>query len=98
MNEKSLTQKSLQNFLGKDDKKIHTFGANSLQMLVQMVENDLGVTLLPDMALDAGILEGTNIETRKLPIKQFYRDIGFAWRKGNYRESLLVDLMKLLPH
>ena len=82
----------------KDHKKIHTFGANSLQMLVQMVENDLGVTLLPDMALDAGILEGTNIETRKLPIKQFYRDIGFAWRKGNYRESLLVDLMELLPH
>ena len=81
----------------KDHKKIHTFGANSLQMLVQMVDNDLGVTLLPDMALDAGILEGTNIETRKLSVKQFYRDIGFAWRKGSYREPLLMDLMGLLP-
>jgi len=38
---------------------IHTFGANSLQMLVQMVENDLGITLLPEMALQAGILAGT---------------------------------------
>jgi LysR family hydrogen peroxide-inducible transcriptional activator len=81
----------------KDHKKIHTFGANSLQMLVQMVDNDLGVTLLPDMALDAGILKGTKIETRKLSVKQFYRDIGFAWRKGNYREPLLLDLMDLLP-
>ncbi len=81
----------------KNHKKIHTFGANSLQMLVQMVDNDLGVTLLPDMALDAGILEGTNIETRKLPAKRFYRDIGFAWKKGNYREPLLQDLMALLP-
>ncbi len=81
----------------KNHKKIHTFGANSLQMLVQMVDNDLGVTLLPDMALNAGILEGTNIETRKLPAKRFYRDIGFAWKKGNYREPLLQDLMALLP-
>ena len=81
----------------KNHKKIHTFGANSLQMLVQMVDNDLGVTLLPDMALNAGILEGTNIETRKLPSKQFYRDIGFAWRKGSYRESLLLELTALLP-
>ena len=81
----------------KDHKKINTFGANSLQMLVQMVENDMGITLLPDMALNAGILNGTNIETRKLPINRFYRDIGFAWRKGNYREPLLQDLMKALP-
>lgn len=82
----------------KNHKKIHTFGANSLQMLVQMVENDLGITLLPEMALQAGILAGTNIVTQKLPARHFYRDIGFAWRKGNYRESLLQEVMKLLPH
>ncbi len=81
----------------KNHKKIHTFGANSLQMLVQMVENDLGVTLIPDMALNAGILEGTSIVTRELPRKRFYRDIGFAWRKGNYREPLLHEMMALLP-
>ncbi len=82
----------------KNQKKIHTFGSNSLRMLVQMVENDLGVTLLPDMALKAGILEGTHIKTMKLPEKQFYRDIGFAWRKGNHRESTLLELMDQLRH
>lgn len=78
----------------KNHKKIHTFGANSLQMLIQMVSNDLGVTLIPDMALS--LLKGTNIKTTPLPRDRFYRDIGFAWRKGHSREALLEDLMALL--
>ncbi|MBD3648360.1 MAG: hydrogen peroxide-inducible genes activator, partial [Pseudomonadales bacterium] len=80
----------------KNQKAIHTFGANSLQMLVQMVDNDLGVTLIPDMAVNAGILKGTDIKTRKLPEDLFYRDIGFAWRKGNSREPFLNELMEAL--
>lgn len=81
----------------KNHKKIHTFGANSLQMLLQMVDNDLGVTLIPDMAVEAGILQGTNIATERLPIERFYRDIGFAWRKGTSREDLLEEMLTLLP-
>ncbi|MBO6701475.1 MAG: hydrogen peroxide-inducible genes activator [Pseudomonadales bacterium] len=78
----------------KNHKKIHTFGANSLQMLIQMVENDLGVTLIPDMAL--GVVANRRIRTVPLPRDQFYRDIGFAWRKGNSRETVLEDFMSLL--
>lgn len=78
----------------KNHKKIHTFGANSLQMLIQMVENDLGVTLIPDMALN--ILAHRNIKTIPLPRDQFYRDVGFAWRKGNSRETILNEFMLLL--
>ncbi|MCB1644348.1 MAG: hypothetical protein KDI36_02800, partial [Pseudomonadales bacterium] len=81
----------------KNHKKIHTFGANSLQMLLQMVDNDLGVTLIPDMAVAAGVLKGTNIVTRRLPVERYYRDIGFAWRKGTSREKLLCDIMDQLP-
>jgi LysR family hydrogen peroxide-inducible transcriptional activator len=80
----------------KNHRKIHTFGANSLQMLLQMVDSDLGVTLIPDMAVQAGVLNGTNIATRRLPIKRFYRDIGFAWRKSTSREELLLAMMALL--
>ena len=78
----------------KDHKKIHTFGANSLQMLIQMVENDLGVTLIPDMAL--GILANRKIKTIPLPADKFYRDVGFARRKGNSRTGILDDFMSLL--
>lgn len=79
----------------RNHKKIHTFGANSLQMLIQMVENDLGVTLIPDMAL--GLLKGTKIKTTRLPPDLFYRDIGFAWRKGHSRIATLDSLMDVLP-
>lgn len=81
----------------KNHKKIHTFGANSLQMLLQMVDDDLGVTLVPDMTVDAGVLRNTKIKTTRLPEKQFYRDIGFAWRHGTSREPLFKELMALLP-
>jgi LysR family hydrogen peroxide-inducible transcriptional activator len=78
----------------KNYKKIHPFGANSLQMLLQMVDNDLGVTLVPDMAL--GLLNNTHINTIRLPIEEFYRDIGFVWRKGHSRQSVLEEVMSRL--
>lgn len=78
----------------KNHKKIHTFGANSLQMLIQMVENDLGVTLVPDMAMS--LLDKKQIQSIRLPITEYFRDIGFAWRKGHSREAMLNDFMDLL--
>ncbi len=81
----------------KNQKKIHTFGANSLDMLLQMVDEDLGVTIVPDMAVRAGVLKGTHIETTRLPVSRYHRDIGFAWRRGASREKLFFDLMDLLP-
>ncbi|MEX2327067.1 MAG: LysR substrate-binding domain-containing protein, partial [Pseudomonadales bacterium] len=80
----------------KNHKKIHTFGANSLDMLLQMVDEDLGVTIVPDMAVNAGVLKGTHIATTRLPQSRYHRDIGFAWRKGTSREPLFNDLMNLL--
>src|SRR3546814_992261 len=46
----------------------------SLHTLVQMVDNDLGVTLLPEMAIDAGLLRGTSVVARPLgPTAPFAR-------------------------
>jgi LysR family hydrogen peroxide-inducible transcriptional activator len=41
-----------------------TMIGTSLHTLVQMVDNGLGLTMLPEMALDAGILNGTNVVAR----------------------------------
>ena len=38
----------------------------SLHTIVQMVDNGLGVTMLPEMALEAGILDHTNVTARPL--------------------------------
>lgn len=59
--------------------------ATSLLTLVQMVENGLGVTLLPQLAIDAGILRGTALVTRPLEANAEKREIGLAWRKGTRR-------------
>ncbi len=42
------------------------FEATSLPTLVQMVDNGLGTTLLPTLAVDAGLLHGTDIVIRPL--------------------------------
>jgi len=61
--------------------------ATSLHTLVQMVDGGLGVTLLPRMAVDAGILRGTNLVTRPLDADPRSRTIGLAWRRGTGRRK-----------
>ena len=69
----------------------------SLHTLVQMVDNGLGMTLLPAMAVAAGILEGTRVVARKLDAAHPSRRIALVWRKGSPREKefrLLADALK----
>lgn len=58
------------------------FEATSLPTLVQMVDNGLGTTLLPTLAVDAGLLLGTNLVTRPLLADEPAREIGLVWRRG----------------
>ncbi len=44
--------------------------------LVQMVANGLGATLAPQLALDAGILDGTGLVVRELRDAHACREIG----------------------
>ena len=64
----------------------------SLHTLVQMVDNRLGMTLLPRMALDAGILTGTRVIARPLEGTKAYREIALVWRASSPRS----DEFKLL--
>jgi LysR family transcriptional regulator, hydrogen peroxide-inducible genes activator len=69
----------------------------SLHTLVQMVANGLGQTLVPEMAIKAGILDGTGVVTRRLDAAHGYRRIALIWRKGSPREEefrLLADALK----
>ena len=69
----------------------------SLHTLVQMVDNGLGMTLIPEMAVSAGILEGTRVVARPLDAEHPTRRIALVWRKGSPREKefrLLADALK----
>lgn len=69
----------------------------SLHTLVQMVDNGLGVTLLPKMALDAGILDNTHVVAKPLDADHPARRIALAWRRGSPREkefNLLANALR----
>ena len=69
----------------------------SLHTLVQMVDNGLGMTLVPEMAVKAGLLDGTRVEARALKADHAFRRIALVWRKGSPREKefrLLADALK----
>ena len=72
------------------------FRATSLPTLVQMVANKLGITLLPKMAVDAGLLNGTGLVARPLAKAAPARDIALVWRPTTPRGiefNLLADLL-----
>jgi LysR family transcriptional regulator, hydrogen peroxide-inducible genes activator len=74
-----------------------TMVGTSLHTLVQMVENGLGVTMLPKMAIDAGILEHTKIVARPLSAENPSRKIALLWRKASPRGkefALLADVLR----
>jgi LysR family hydrogen peroxide-inducible transcriptional activator len=64
----------------EDSRKVNPFFATSLHTLTQMVNNKLGVTFMPQMAINSGLLEGTQLITQSPQNASAYRDIGVAWR------------------
>jgi LysR family hydrogen peroxide-inducible transcriptional activator len=69
----------------------------SLHTLVQMVDNGLGVTLVPQMAVDAGVLGSTKIRVRPLESANAAREIALIWRRGSPRAEefrLLAETLR----
>lgn len=75
----------------RNTEKISRFAASSLLTLVEMVDADLGVTFLPEMASKSSLLKNTRVKTYDVDDKS-HRTIGLAWRKGSTRvdEFLLL--------
>lgn len=73
-----------------------TMMGTSLHTMVQMVDNGLGVTMLPAMAIEAGILEHTNVTARPLEAENAFRKIALVWRRASPRERdfrLLAEVL-----
>src|SRR5262249_43869324 len=79
-----------------DRRQLEGFEATSLATLVQMVDNGLGTTLLPELAVDAGLLAGTSLVIRPLQSEAPARQIGLAWRRGTGRREEFLLLAKEL--
>jgi LysR family hydrogen peroxide-inducible transcriptional activator len=68
----------------RNTQKIQRFAASSLLTLVEMVDADLGITFLPEMARDSSLLKNTQVQMHPLQ-DDSHRKIGIAWRKGSGR-------------
>jgi len=81
----------------------------SLHTLVQMVDNGLGLTFIPAMAIGAGILKGTHVDVKPLRSDHGFRRIALIWRRSSPREAefqmlaatlrqIVGELMPEMPH
>lgn len=82
----------------RDNGVAEAYAATSLPTLVQMAANGLGIALVPDMAVRAGLMEGTHLVT--VPVEgHAHRDIALMWRKGSVRAGefqLMADQFERL--
>ena len=71
--------------------------ASTLHTLVQLVDAGLGITLVPEMAVEAGILSGTRVTARPVEGLDATRRIVLAWRRDHPRGAefrLLADTIR----
>ncbi|MDB5643333.1 MAG: LysR family transcriptional regulator, partial [Hyphomicrobiales bacterium] len=74
----------------------HMFQGTSLHTLVQMVASGLGVTLLPQVALEAGLLRGLDVECAPMSGEQNYRSLGLVFRPTSGRRETFEQLAQVL--
>ena len=68
----------------RNTQKVQPFAASSILTLIEMVDADLGITFLPEMAAGSALLRNTQVRLYPLGEKSV-RQIGLVWRKGSNR-------------
>ena len=63
------------------------FRATSLLTLAEMVDVGLGLTLVPKLAIDGGLLRGLHVGARPLEGAGAGRTVGLAWRASSVRSE-----------
>jgi LysR family transcriptional regulator, hydrogen peroxide-inducible genes activator len=76
---------------GANKRSLVNFGATSMTTLLQMVSHDMGMTLIPEIAVATETMRNT---LRIVPFAdpQPSREIGLAWRRNNHRD---IDMQAL---
>ncbi len=72
------------------------FQGTSLHTLVMMAANGLGVTLVPEMAVESGVLRGLDLHVAPLEGDAPHRRIALAWRRTSGRGETFRRLAAVL--
>lgn len=89
-----LQRHALQAYPGKILARDEDFAATSLSTLIAMVSEGLGITLLPNLAVDAGVVNAGQVRLTPL-LDACPRRVVLAWRKGSARSALFLGLAAL---
>ncbi len=90
-----LQRHALQAYPERNLAQDESFAATSLTTLIAMVSEGLGVTLLPNLAVDAGVV--ANQEVKLSPLNDACpRHVVLAWRPKSAQKPLFEKLAKLL--
>jgi LysR family hydrogen peroxide-inducible transcriptional activator len=74
-------------------RKNQFFEADSLHTLLAMVNQGYGLTFLPDMAVNAGMVNAyLNVETRSFTGDIPTREIGLVWRRTDVRRGSYLNI------
>lgn len=79
-----------------DPRRLRSFGATSIATVLQLVAAGQGITLVPQMAVDAGISADARLALVRFAAPEPYRTIGLAWRKASPRRAHFLALVDLL--
>lgn len=90
-----LQQHALSSVSGVDLGQDETFSATSLPTLVAMVEEGLGVTLLPELATDAGLTTGHSLHLSQL-VGAKPRRVALAWRRSSAKADLFREIAEVM--
>ena len=80
-----------------DPRRLRSFGATSLSTVLQLVAAGQGITLVPQLAVDAGVLADPRLTLVRFAPPEPHRTIGLAWRKNAPRSAdfrALAGLMR----
>jgi LysR family hydrogen peroxide-inducible transcriptional activator len=79
-----------------DPRRLKSFGATSFSTLLQLVAAGHGVTLLPELAVQAGIVADERLAIVRFAAPEPSRMIGVAWRRSSPRERDFKALVELV--
>jgi len=90
-----LQRHALSSFTGINLDEDQSFSATSLPTLVAMVEEGLGITLLPKLAIDAGISNGHKLHLGDVQGAR-PRQVALAWRKSSPHVQTFQEISRCL--
>jgi LysR family hydrogen peroxide-inducible transcriptional activator len=79
-----------------DVREVEDFRATSLETLRQMVVAGLGVTLMPELAVDAPFGSQRGLTIRQFAKPAPSRSVGAVWRKSSTRSMAIAELCKII--